>query len=300
MVYYNILSIDDYLFYIFTHEHINLYSSLKNLIKNGLKIISTCIVNMSIVEFVDYDSDNDSANIKIINNTEIDHPHHCVYSCSEDDEEYPIEKIYYGSSELLLSKTTINIGDYIYDAAYDNYTVYPATINGIDKYVLKKVLFKLDDEQAEEKIINEIKLQNRAAEFGLSDPIILAYSLENEKYKEYGLIMKKYETSLFSIFDCEYYDLEEKIKYVDRIKIMLENLADTVKISHGDFNLDNIMVDEENNIKLVEFGNGFFLDDESKKDADTENFNNCNFYLDTISEQVTFDLQNYWYEIMNR
>ena len=253
---------------------------------------------MSVVEFVDYDSA--TANTKIINNTDIEHPYHCVYSCSEDDEEYPIEKIYYGSSELLLATTNIIIGDYIYEPAYDNYTVYSASINGIDKYVLKKVLFKLNDEQAEEKIINEIKLQNRAAEFGLSDPIILAYSLENENHKEYGLIMKKYKISLFSIFDCECYDLEEKIKYVDRIKIMLENLADNVKISHGDFNLDNIMVDEENNIKLVEFGKGCFFEDDSKKDADTENFNNCNFYLDTISEQVTFDLQNYWYEIMNR
>ena len=148
-----------------------------------------------------------------------------------------------------------------------------------------------------EELINEIKRQNKAAEFGLSDPIIVAYMLENET--EYGLIMKKYEQSLFDIFDSEYYDLEDKIKYVDRIKIMLEDLAEKVKISHGDFNLDNIMVDEDDNLKLVDFGKGCaILDDDSKKNIDTENFNNCNFYLDTISEQVTFDLQNYWYEIM--
>ena len=87
-------------------------------------------------------------------------------------------------------------------------------------------------------------------------------------------------------------------KYVDRIKIMLNDLAEKVKICHGDFNLDNIMVDEEDNLKLVDFGKGCFLDNDSKKNTDTDNFNNCNFYLDTISEQVTFDLQNYWYEIM--
>ena len=93
--------------------------------------------------------------------------------------------------------------------------------------------------------------------------------------------------------------LEDKIKYVDRIKIMLEDLAEKVKISHGDFNLDNIMVDEDDNLKLVDFGKGCaILDDDSKKNIDTENFNNCNFYLDTITEQVTYDLQNYWYEIM--
>ena len=38
-------------------------------------------------------------------------------------EEYPIKKIYYGSSELLLSKIKININinieDYIYDADYE-------------------------------------------------------------------------------------------------------------------------------------------------------------------------------------
>ena len=246
---------------------------------------------MSIVEFVDYTNDN----IKIINNLDIKHPYESIFVENEEDEEYEIEKIYYGSnkkfSELLLSKININIGDCIYDPSYDNYTVYTASVNNDNNYVLKKGVFK-----SEEELINEIMLQNKAAEFGLSDPIIVAYILENNT--EYGLIMKKYKQSLFDIFDSEYYDLEDKIKYVDRIKIMLEDLVEKVKICHGDFNLDNIMVDEEDNLKLVDFGKGCFLDDDSKKNIDTDNFNNCNFYLDTISEQVTFDLQNYWYEIM--
>ena len=240
---------------------------------------------MSIVEFVDYTN----GNIKIIDNEDIKHPYESHFDENEEGEEYEIKKIYYGSSELLLS--TINIGDCIYDPAYDMYTVYEASINNVDKYVLKKRVF-----ESEEELVNEIKLQNKAAEFGLSDPIIVAYILESET--EYGLIMKKYEQSLFDIFDSEYYDLEDKIKYVDRIKIMLEDLVEKVKICHGDFNLDNIMVDEEDNLKLVDFGKGCFLDDDSKKNIDTENFNNCNFYLDTITEQVTYDLQNYWYEIM--
>lgn len=239
---------------------------------------------MSIIEFVDYTNDN----IKIVDNEDIKHPYESNFDENEEGDEYEIKKIYYGS-ELLLS--TINIGDCIYDPAYDMYTVYEASINNDNNYVLKKGVFK-----SEEELINEIKLQNRAAEFGLSDPIIVAYILENEK--EYGLIMKKYEQSLFSIFDSEYYDLEDKIKYVDRIKIMLEDLAEKVKVCHGDFNLDNIMVDEEDNLKLVDFGKGCFLDDDCKKNIDTDNFNDCNFYLDTITEQVTFDLQNYWYEIM--
>lgn len=240
---------------------------------------------MSIVEFVDYTNDN----IKIIDNEDIKHPYESIFDEHEDGENYEIKKIYYGT-ELLPS--TINIGDCIYDPPYDNYTVYTASINNDNNYVLKKGVF-----ESEEELINEIKRQNKAAEFGLSDPIIVAYMLENET--EYGLIMKKYEQSLFDIFDSEYYDLEDKIKYVDRIKIMLEDLAEKVKISHGDFNLDNIMVDEDDNLKLVDFGKGCaILDDDSKKNIDTENFNNCNFYLDTISEQVTFDLQNYWYEIM--
>jgi serine/threonine protein kinase len=240
---------------------------------------------MSIVEFVDYTNDN----IKIIDNEDIKHPYESSFVENEEGEEYEIKKIYYGSSELLISNININIGDNIYDPAYDTYTVYEASINNDNKYVLKKGVF-----ESEEELVNEIKLQNRAAEFGLSDPIIVAYILENE----YGLVMKKYENSLFGIFDSEYYNLEDKIKYVDRIKIMLEDLVEKVKICHGDFNLDNIMVDEEDNLKLVDFGKGCFLDDDSKKNIDTDNFNNCNFYLDTISEQVTFDLQNYWYEIM--
>ena len=241
---------------------------------------------MSIIEFIDYTNDN----IKIFNNEDIRHPYQSSFLDFSEEEEYPIEKVYYGSSELSLSNINISIDDYIYNDDYDSFTVYPIKINGIDKYVLKKGLFK-----SEEELVNEIKLQNRSAEFGLSDTIFLVYILGNE----YGLIMKKYEQSLFSIFDSEYYDLEDKIKYVDRIKIMLNNLAEKVKICHGDFNLDNIMVDEDDNLKLVDFGKGCaILDDDSNKNIDTENFNNCNFYLDTISEQVTFDLQNYWYEIM--
>ena len=239
---------------------------------------------MSIVEFVDYTNDN----IKIINNEDIKHPYESSFVETEEGEEYEIKKIYYGSSDLLLSNININIGDNIYDPPYDIYTVYTASINNDNKYVLKKGVF-----ESEEELVNEIKLQNKAAEFGLSDPIFLAYILEDGN--EYGLIMKKYENSLFDIFDSEFYDLEDKIKYVDRIKIMLENLAEKVKICHGDFNLDNIMVDEEDNLKLVDFEKGCFLHDDSKKNTDIENFNKCNFYLDTISEQVTFDLQNYWY-----
>ena len=245
---------------------------------------------MSIVEFVDYTNDN----IKIINNEDIKNPYESSFVETEEGEEYEIKKIYYGSSDLLLSNININIGDNIYVPPYDIYTVYTASINNDNKYVLKKGMF-----ESEEKLINEIKLQNKAAEFGLSDPIFLAYILENENEKEYELIMKKYEQSLFSIFDSEYYDLEDKIKYVDRIKIMLNDLAEKVKICHGDFNLDNIMVDEEDNLKLVDFGKGSFIDDDSKKNTDTENFTNCGFYLDTITEQVTFDLQNYWSDMQN-
>ena len=260
---------------------------------------------MSIIKFIDYTNDN----IKIIDNVDIKHPYESIFIENEEDVEYEIKKIYYGSGYSLCipdgkrsgydscmssSKININIGDYIYDPPYDIYTVYTASINNDNKYVLKKGMF-----ESEEKLINEIKLQNKAAEFGLSDPIFLAYILENENEKEYGLIMKKYEQSLFSIFDSEYYDLKDKIKYVDRIKIMLNDLAEKVKICHGDFNLDNIMVDEEDNLKLVDFGKGCFIDDDSKKNTDTENFTNCGFYLDTITEQVTFDLQNYWFDMQN-
>ena len=134
---------------------------------------------MSIVEFVDYTNDN----IKIIDNEDIKHPYESIFDEHEDGENYEIKKIYYGT-ELLPS--TINIGDCIYDPPYDNYTVYTASINNDNKYVLKKGVF-----ESEEELVNEIKLQNKAAEFGLSDPIFLAYILEDGN--EYGLIMKKYE-----------------------------------------------------------------------------------------------------------
>ena len=195
----------------------------------------------------------------------------------------------YKSGVSRSNKININIGDCIYDPPYDNYTVYEASINNDNKYVLKKGLFK-----SEEELINEIKLQNKAAEFGLSDPIIVAYILENET--EYGLIMKKYEQSLFDIFDSEYYDLEDKIKYVDRIKIMLNDLVEKVKICHGDFNLDNIMVDEEDNLKLVDLHVNAYLSNGLLHFTSIVNLPNYTYYyLNGFSEEKPYYFESIYY-----
>ena len=247
---------------------------------------------MSTIKFID----NINHSIKIMNGEDIEHPNSCSFF-SEEEIPYPIQKIYINSEQFELfssGKTTLEIvlRDFIYDADYERLTVYPITINGIeDSFVLKKGHFK-----SEEELVKQIELQNRAAEFGLSDPIYLAYILDDE----YGLVMKKYDEILFKIFDSEYYDLEDKMEYVDKIKIMLEDLVEKAKISHGNFNLGNIMVDKNDDIKLVDFENGCFLKDEEdpKKYVDINNFTEYGFYLDTITEQVTFDLENYWYQIM--
>lgn len=245
---------------------------------------------MSIIEF----DDNSSNSIKIKNNTDIKHPIECNFTYFSDEEEYAIKQVYYDPSLLLLSEINISIEDYIYNADYEFHTVYPVIINGINNYVLKKGFIK-----SEEELVSEIKLQNKAAEFGLADPVFVAYILEDGK--EYGLITKKYEETLFRIFDCDYYDIQVKIEYVDRIKIILDDLSVKVKICHGDFHLGNIMIDEKDNLKLVDFEKGSFIDnkDNSVKYTDTEHFTKCGFFLDTITEQVTLDLQNYWYKIMN-
>ncbi len=208
---------------------------------------------MSKVKFVDYQNDF----IKIRNRDDIEHPNSCSFF-SEEETFYPIQKIYINSNESEFfnsgkSNLEIVLGDFIYDADYELLTVYPIVVNGIeDKYVLKKISFK-----NEEELIKQIELQNRAAEFGLSDPIYLAYILDDEC----GLVMKKYEQILFKIFDSEHYDLEDKMEYVDKIKIMLKDLVEKAKISHGNFNLGNIMVDENDDLKLVDFENGCFLQD---------------------------------------
>jgi hypothetical protein len=234
---------------------------------------------MTIVEFT-----NNINNIKINNKIDIDHP---LQSSFSDDDEYQIIKIY--NNLQINSDININVGDYIYDAQFEISTVYPITINGNNNYVLKKGLF-----ESEEILINEIILQNKASEFGLSDPIVFAYILEDE----YGLIMKKYEDTLFRIFDSEYFNIEDKIRYLDKIKIMLEDLSEKAKIHHGNFNLCNIMIDENDNVKLVDFDKACFINNINMKLIDTDNFTKCGLYLETITEQVTFDLENYWYSIM--
>jgi hypothetical protein len=244
---------------------------------------------MSIVEFVDYTNDN----IKIINKEDINQPFNYFFLDFSEEEEYPIKKVYFGPTELFLSNTNIIVEDYIYNADYEILTVYPVSINGINNFILKKGIIN-----TEEELINEIKLQNKAAEFGFADPILFAYIFENENEYEYGIIMKKYEQTLFRIFDSEYYTLEDKQRYLDRIKIILNDLEKKVKICHGNFNLWNIMVDENNHLKLIDFEKGYFLDSNSKKFEDMEIFTKYGLILDTISEQVSFDLENYWYDNM--
>ena len=177
---------------------------------------------MTIVEFT-----NNIDNIKINNKINIDYP---LQSSFYDDNEYQIIKIY--NNLQINSDININVGDYIYDAQFEISTVYPITINGNSNYVVNKGLF-----ESEEILINEIILQNKASEFELSDPIVFAYILEDE----YGLIMKKYEDTLFRIFDSPHCNIEDKIRYLDKIKIMLENLSEKAKIHHSNFNLCNIM-----------------------------------------------------------
>jgi tRNA A-37 threonylcarbamoyl transferase component Bud32 len=234
---------------------------------------------MTIIEFTD-----NINNIKISNKTDIEHPFHNSFS---EDDEYIIEKIY--NNLQINSDINIIVEDYIYSAEYDISTVYPVIINGNNNYVVKKGLL-----ESEEILINEIILQNKASEFGLSDPIVFAYILEGE----YGLIMKKYEDTLFRIFDCEYFTIEDKTKYLDKIKIMLEDLSEKANIHHGNFNLCNIMIDENDNIKLVDFDKACFINNINMKSMDTDNFTKCGLYLETITEEVTFDLENYWYSIM--
>ena len=218
----------------------------------------------------------------------------------ESDHFYSIKKIYY-SEQFEKTYDTFNsiiveIGESIGGEITDN--IYEASIND-EKYIIKKIHLydNLYGKYTLEMFKKEIKYQNLCVPCGLSDPILFAY-VKNEK--ECGFLMKKYPYSLYDILDDYHLDLEDKIPYLDKVKKILEKL-DEAKICHGNFQSTNIMIDENDELKLIDFEKAFSLKkDKTKKNVDSEFFAEVGCKLVKTSEEIEMKLEDYWYDIMEK
>jgi len=61
------------------------------------------------------------------------------------------------------------------------------------------------------------------------------------------------------------------------------------------------MIDENDELKLIDFEKSILLkNDQSKKYDDSNFFSEVGCKLDKTSEEVEIQLENYWYNIMNK
>ncbi len=162
---------------------------------------------------------------------------------------YPISKILYSKSgkpaDFVLIKSEITSGK--------QGTIYDACSGTNCNYILKKMN---GNAAFESKFIQEIRFHNIAAELNVTDPIVLAYSmeLENGNY-EYGYVLKKYNKTLFDVFNSEKYETEFKKKILRNCIYILEILSSKdYKICHVDSHILNFMIDEQNEVKIIDFG----------------------------------------------
>jgi serine/threonine protein kinase len=136
-------------------------------------------------------------------------------------------------------------------------------------FVLKRILFnKFDSEQEEDEetmdehqmdyftriFKQEVALQNKASITDVCSPVYLAYII---KHKELGLIMDKYEMTLKELFSQKKLSLSEQERILSDTYSALETLLCESNIVHNDSQLSNFMVNKENEVKIIDFGQSF-------------------------------------------
>ena len=223
----------------------------------------------------------------------------CKIKDIDEVEFYAIKKIYYSKQflEIYDKNVEIIVGDIISEGSFGY--VHNCLINR-DEYVIKKIkLFKGDFIKYTKKdFINEIKLQNKVSKYNLSNEVLLAYFLENKK--ECGFIMKKYSETLLDFLKKDSINIETKKLFLNKVRKILECLVIDIKICHGDLHLENIMIDENNELKLIDFGNSNTLKKEpTKKLLDSDVFYLTFRNINDINEDILIELEEYWEEVID-
>ncbi len=157
------------------------------------------------------------------------------------------------------------------------------------KYILKKFI----DNNSRNLFEKEILYQNEAARWKVTNQILLAYIAEDH----YGFIMKKYARTLEDILIDSSISLVKKKKYLRQVKRILEKLLVEVGMIHKDTHLANFMVNNNNKVKLIDFGSAqkITIENEYLKSLDKEMFT---ISLDKLDEEDSYDLIDYWNQLV--
>jgi serine/threonine protein kinase len=109
--------------------------------------------------------------------------------------------------------------------------------------------------QAIKEFENEINIQNIAAQTNFTDEVELAYVTD----EEVGFIMKRYKSTLSAFLKDNEISLDIKKKALKDTIDALVSIS-TLGIKHGDLHLYNLMVDNDNSIKIIDFGLSTIVD----------------------------------------
>lgn len=205
---------------------------------------------------------------------------------------YEIKEIFYNSLEKPID---FEIGSFISKGSFGSTFKACTKSDSKCKYILKKInIFRGDTVSYSLKDFkNEILLQNTAAEYGISDPVILAYILEDKK--ECGFVMRRYNLTVYDYLNDPLLNLENKKITLKKIRDILERLILDAKIHHGDLHLKNLMIDEHNEVKVIDFGNSGEIN-ERNIGLDSEMVGSSFEDLYNLDQEQRDDLMEYWFE----
>ena len=142
--------------------------------------------------------------------------------------------------------------------------VYLGTHLDSNKKVAIKVITKrfLKDQTQKNKLLREMKLHKMidhpyiAQLFGVKDNFINYYLIM--EYLPNGSLLNK-------VMAVKLLSEKTALKYFTQILSAIKYLHETLKIVHRDLKLDNIMLDDDNNVKLIDFGLSHdYISDEEK------------------------------------
>lgn len=194
----------------------------------------------------------------------IDNKTNCVY--------YDVEVLYKNNvpHDFLIGKELSNQG-----GSSITYNVYNGS-NTESKYILKRIYIEQNDiSESIDKFKREVDIQNLVSKTGYTDEIELAYMTDEEM----GFVMKKYSRVTNGILSDSNIDLEYKKELLVKIRDGIREISE-LGVSHNDLHFDNIMLDENNNIKFIDFGIATII---TPEEALKENNKQISAYLSLIS-----------------
>lgn len=144
--------------------------------------------------------------------------------------------------------------------------VWLAKHNELQKYVAIKIITKqyLREPGKKDKFLLEIQIHKM-----IQHPYIAQFFGVKENFLNYYLIVEYIPNGslLDKVINVEYFSDSEALHYFTQILSAVQYLHDTLHVVHRDLKLENILVDENYNCKLIDFGFSHNFDPEDDKDG---------------------------------